>query len=381
MLEAQVYFWQKIVTPHMANLAEALAATGKEVIYVANESMSTDRQQMGWAAPVLNHAKLLTAADAQSVAEIARAAPAQSIHLCQGLRGNGLVSIAQQVLAKREVRQWTFMETIDDAGPLGEIKRLHYRWLLLRRKQALQGILAIGWETPGWLRARGVEQNTIFPFAYFLLDALAQVSRMRVAGAPFRFLFVGQLIECKRVDRLLQSLAAHVAHDFELVVVGDGPKRSEWEAMGHTLLPNRVRWLGRLPMDEIPQKMANADCLVLPSRHDGWGAVVSEALMVGTPVICSDACGSAGVVRASGVGGVFPKDNVGALSSLAEAMLAKGVLLDADRQELKGWASGLGAAAGARYLAEILEFSDSQAVRPMPPWGNGNKVQNQWPVT
>ena len=30
--------------------------------------------------------------------------------------------------------------------------------------------------------------------------------------------------------------------------------------------------------------------MVLPSYFDGWGAVVSESLMVGTPVICSDQC-------------------------------------------------------------------------------------------
>jgi hypothetical protein len=57
---------------------------------------------------------------------------------------------------------------------------------------------------------------------------------------------------------------------------------------------------------EVPRAMAQADCLVLPSIHDGWGAVASESLMVGTPVVCSDACGVAGVVQASGVGGVFP---------------------------------------------------------------------------
>lgn len=59
-------------------------------------------------------------------------------------------------------------------------------------------------------------------------------------------------------------------------------------------------------MDAARACMARADVLVLPSWHDGWGAVVSEALMAGTPAIASDACGSAGVVRASGVGGGVP---------------------------------------------------------------------------
>ena len=75
--------------------------------------------------------------------------------------------------------------------------------------------------------------------------------------------------------------------------------RPAWESLAASLLPNRVQWFGKFPMSEVAKKMADADCLVLPSLHDGWGAVVSEALIAGTPVICSDACGSAGVVEAS----------------------------------------------------------------------------------
>ena len=56
---------------------------------------------------------------------------------------------------------------------------------------------------------------------------------------------------------------------------------------------------------KIPEVICESDCLVLPSRYDGWGAVISEALMVGTPVICSDNCGAANVVTASNVGSVF----------------------------------------------------------------------------
>jgi glycosyltransferase involved in cell wall biosynthesis len=52
---------------------------------------------------------------------------------------------------------------------------------------------------------------------------------------------------------------------------------------------------------------------VLPSRFDGWGAVVNEALMVGTPVICSDRCGASDVIENGRNGYVFEADNADAL--------------------------------------------------------------------
>ena len=364
----KVYFWQCIVTPHMANLAEALAAQGYAVTYVANESLSSDRQQMGWIAPVLKHAELRIASDAQEVTQIALSAPADSIHICQGLRGNGLVRIAQQVLAKRRFRQWIIIETVDDAGFSGFLKRALYRWLLIRKQKTLQGILAIGWETSDWLLARGVPQYHLFPFAYFLSDAISSVKRTREAAMPFRFLFVGQLIERKRVDHLIQALASFDSHELELVVIGEGPMRTPWEAMANEVLPKRVRWKGRMSINEIPQQMANADCLVLPSRHDGWGAVVSEALMVGTPVICSDACGSAGIVRESGFGGVFPADDKDSLVFLLQQTLGEGALGPEERLKLAKWAMALSASAGARYLSEIFAYQEASGQRPQMPW-------------
>ena len=114
--------------------------------------------------------------------------------------------------------------------------------------------------------------------------------------------------------------------------------------------------------------MTKADCLVLPSRHDGWGAVVSEALMAGTPVICSDTCGSAGVVRSSGYGDVFASGDLESLLSSLKIIMSKGHLPSVERRGLANWAKSLGAEAGAEYLMEIFDHMDGCTQRPLPPW-------------
>ena len=104
-------------------------------------------------------------------------------------------------------------------------------------------------------------------------------------------------------------MAALKLRDIELWIVGGGLERENLNSLANLFLPGQVNWIGSLPMSKIPKIIQEADCLVLPSRHDGWGAVVCESLMVGTPVICSDACGSSEVVQASGVGGIFLKND------------------------------------------------------------------------
>lgn len=368
-MTATIWFWQRIVSPHMAGLASAVAARGRPVVYVAEQPMSADRAAQGWKAADLGKAELRLAPDAASVQALVRAAPGNSVHICQGFRANGLVGIARDQLAERGLRQWVVMETVEDrGGPLAWARRLEYRRQIRAWRGRIEGVLATGHTTPGWLAARGMPPERIRPFAYFLPDTEDRRSESDsfTPSAPFRVLFAGQFIARKRLDLLIDALSAIAdAPPFELVVVGSGPLEDDLRVRALARLPGRVQWLGKQAQDQIPALMASGDLLVLPSRHDGWGAVVSEALMAGIPAVCSDACGSAGVVRASGVGGVFRSGDRRDLSRALAQEIVKGRPTFEQRDALAAWAQALGAVEGADYLINIL---DNPKTSVPPPW-------------
>lgn len=355
----------------MAGLAAALVRNGCNVTYVAGEQMSAERAKQGWSAPNMPGVTLVVASAVNEIHHHVNNAPPDSVHICQGIRSNGLVGAAQRAVRRRSLRQWVVMETVDDNGWRGALKRLEYRRLFMVHRQHLQGVLCIGESTPGWVVARGVNANCVFPFAYFLPDRPKLLTIKEQGSRPFRFIFAGQLIPRKRVDWLISALAGLADPAFELWIVGAGPEEVALRALAQNMLGDRVRWLGQLPLTDVPAVMAQGDCLVLPSVHDGWGAVVSEALMAGTPVVCSDACGSAGVVRASGCGGVFRSDDRAMLSMLLGQALVFGRTSSSVRDGLADWAECLGGGAGAAYLLQILDFVDgahANAARPLQPW-------------
>lgn len=368
-----IWFWQKMATPHMVALAAALAERGFEVNYVANEKLSKKRIKQGWQMPEFGKAKLLLAPTKTDVVNYALNAPKKSIHLCQGLRGNGLIKDAQRIIRKRSLEHWVLMETIDDDGWIGPIKKIIYRILFLYWQKHLIGLLAIGNNALEWFVTNGMKRNNTYPFAYFLkepnVDDLLKKMNKKNKERIFRFIFVGELIKLKRVDRLIKAIAALKFQEVELWIVGNGPEEKQLRSLANLLLPkNKVRWLGALPIKEIPKTIYQTDCLILPSRYDGWGAVVSEALMVGTPVVCSNKCGSSVVVEASGVGSVFTANNQQSFINSLRTQLKIGQISSKERQKIIKWSRCLGASSGAKYLESILNLKNNKKNSIKLPW-------------
>ena len=103
-------------------------------------------------------------------------------------------------------------------------------------------------------------------------------------------LFVGRLAKEKSLDVLLHAVALCNRDDLVLAVAGDGPAREELEALAKELgIGNRVRFLGAVPREELPDLYASSDAFVFPSITETQGLVVAEALAAGLPVVAAEA--------------------------------------------------------------------------------------------
>ena len=237
----EVWFWQRILSPHMAGLAVALAPLGCKVTYVAEQAMSDDRTKQGWVVPVLPGVDLVYAANSAAIAALVCKAPVNSVHICQGIRANGLIATAQRALAARGLRQWVVMETVNDAHWYGALKRAEYRRLFYAHAATLQGVLATGHRTAEWVALRGVPADSVFPFAYFLPDQNRAASVTQRASGAIRFLFAGQLIPRKRVEWLISALAGLKDQAFELWIVGTGSEEPALRALADVRDADSVR--------------------------------------------------------------------------------------------------------------------------------------------
>jgi glycosyltransferase involved in cell wall biosynthesis len=136
-------------------------------------------------------------------------------------------------------------------------------------------------------------------------------------------LFSGQFIERKGVDILIHAFAriARQAPAMELRLLGSGQALDTLRKLIPADLSNRIHFLGFKQPAVLPEIFAAADIFVLPSRHDGWGVVVNEALGTGLPIIVSDRVGARELVE-DGRNGLIT--SAGDVEQLADALLQLG---------------------------------------------------------
>lgn len=114
-------------------------------------------------------------------------------------------------------------------------------------------------------------------------QALGLPSDGQVMGA------VGRLVDSKGFDFLLEVFARASADQpaLRLVILGEGEMRPHLEARIDSLgLAGRVVLGGHRP--DLTRLYRAFDWLLVPSRSEGLGLVVQEAVMAGVPVLCSD---------------------------------------------------------------------------------------------
>jgi len=109
---------------------------------------------------------------------------------------------------------------------------------------------------------------------------------------PKLILFVGRLVEKKGCEYVLRAMALVQQKDphAHLEIIGDGPLRSELEALAKTLAV-RAHFRGVQDTYEVQRSMSRARVLCNPSvtaasgDMEGFGMVFAEAQAVGTPVV------------------------------------------------------------------------------------------------
>ena len=354
----------------MAPLVKALAALPQSDVHVITEwALSKDRRALGWSKMDHGSANVHVCPSDASRQTLERTLAEGSHHVFSGLGAYPkTTSSLRAISAYHPAHVAVFSEPWNPYGIRKHARRMKFYLRSRSFDQVIDTYLLTGAMALSQFGGLGVSEEKLFPFAYFV----DQVRTPRVFSSPsppeFSIIFVGKLEQRKNVSLLLLALSG-ITRPWRLVIIGDGPSFDDLKALALELgISARVIFLGAQDNKTARNGIASSDLLVLPSKFDGWGAVVNEALHAGVPVVLSSAVGSADLLALSNRDSVFQSDNVISLRLVLNQAISRGKPTKSQRSDLETWATrSIGPVAGADYLMSIMN-REALEISPTAPW-------------
>jgi len=143
------------------------------------------------------------------------------------------------------------------------------------------------------IKRMGIERRKISTFPMGIDESFLTVGKSRTKKPQGQHTVVSNrsLLSIYNVSLLIRAIPMVMREqsDTRFLIAGDGPERKnlEREAMDLNLGPN-VRFLGRIPHEEMASLLAEADIYVSTSLHDGTSVSLLEALGSGAFPVVTD---------------------------------------------------------------------------------------------
>jgi glycosyltransferase involved in cell wall biosynthesis len=174
-----------------------------------------------------------------------------------------------------------------------------------------------------WLQSRIKVAGYVIPNPVALPPGFQEPRPRGEDRGTYLMIGMGRLVPQKGFDLLLEAFSRVAARhpEWSVKVLGDGPLKAQLEGQAESLgLKGRVTFAGSVS-DPFPE-LSNADLFVFPSRFEGFGSALCEAMACGLPAISFDcAAGPSDIIRHEVDGLLVPPEDVAGLAGAMDRLM------------------------------------------------------------
>jgi glycosyltransferase involved in cell wall biosynthesis len=139
------------------------------------------------------------------------------------------------------------------------------------------------------------------------LSRFSSQARPPKAGEPLRLTFLGRLDDLDKGVMLLPAIlqkTEKLGVDFSCDIIGSGPDAERLKrSLEASALKAAVGFAGQVPPQEVPARLTSADIFLMPSRFEGFGLSLVEAMAAGSVPVATRLQGITDMIVADGVSG------------------------------------------------------------------------------
>ena len=355
-------FWLEHYPRSISGIIEYLSNTERVYCICCKTNIYNSRERMGWGREQLSKVEFvyLDTLDIYTQKSFLSAflkSHSCAIHYIMGLRYGNISVIVREYLLKKSIynifviseRPYMYGKTWAERFLL----KKYYYYLGLKYRNRIKGVFAMGQSGVDayQLWAKGNVFNFLYPRFNVVIKAL----------------YVGQLDRRKGVDLLLDCIDDFIGV-LDLSIVGANGN-IEKQTISRIERSSNVRYLGVWNSQDVCIKASTYDVCVVPSRYDGWGMFVMEAIEAGVGVITTDQTGSKDLVIASEAGMVVKANSSKELQIALKYIVNNPSVVDEWKLLACKYKERITKESVGRYFRQCIDFAMSTCDNyPMCPW-------------
>ena len=320
----EIIFWKNHPSVHDNQFYKAMSSFYRVLLICDNPTPQNRIISSGWSSET--GVKTFFLNEQPSPMEFVRkfvSEHARSIHVFCGLRSSRSVRLAMPLLMKFPSPRLVISQEAPTktTGLCRVFQHLLYRFLLARCQKKVSALFTMGSMGIESYRRLGFPAQKLYSTMYSYPGVYPPLSPPAQTTFPLKIIYVGEAIRAKGVPLLLDAVRKFNANLIQLTFVGSDPTGILARAQNDPSWKDRIRVLGVIPNKEILEIISQHDLLILPSFNDGWGMVVTEALIAGIGAIVTDACGSQDLPRLFQTGLVIRSKSKSAIIEALEKVI------------------------------------------------------------
>ena len=316
----KILFISNYYTHHQQPLCEALdKLTGHQFTFVSTEPFPEDRKRLGWSAqenvPFVKTCEVLLEEDENAIrnADVVILGSAPLMLVRERLKERKPVFFYAERVYKSGYEMWKWLP------------RLVRFWMHYGRHSSLYLLAASGYTAADYA-LHGAFLGKAYRWGYFPAVTEYALPALMERKDPRKILWCGRFLDWKHPEAALavaRRLKAE-GYSFQMEFLGTGPMEDTMKRQAaQSGLSDCVSFLGSVPADRVRSYMENAGIYLFTSDfHEGWGAVLNEAMNSGCAVVAGHGIGSVPFLLEHGKNGlVYPNGDTDSLYRHVQALL------------------------------------------------------------
>ena len=299
----KVVFWSNIYTRHQESLSDAFAGMADEYTFIAETEEIQPLELIGKTAR--KEPAFVRHADSANRKKLIRWVTENADVVILGVPAPDLVYAC--ILRRIPIFRYSERPFKDNMRTVERVIR-SLRWRTWNPPGASIYLLcASAYTADDYLRI-GMFRNRTFKWGYFSEFVRSRNIEKLMSGKDFmQILWAGRLLDWKHPEAAIYLAYGLVKKGirFQMQLIGSGPMKSELEKLRKELnVEEFVEMRETVSPDELRALMEKSGIFLMTSdRHEGWGAVVNEAMNCGCTVVGSSQVGSVPFLIKPGLNG------------------------------------------------------------------------------